>query len=270
MSFPSDGRNHRQGIKNEHTLVATLNNGLTARIWPSESERVIAEHRGGTTQKADAVLVDKNTGDVIKYISAKEKKKENTGTYDYTNSTSYITQAIQNNSSIFLKLRDFISESKVVRANGNITLDKKAKCRIGCKMVVENTLNNLKDVEIRQIITDLLITPNTYMEYIITVLNTKKMYHFPFHRHKINTLLNTRNAVFYLEKKSTKEYCESRTIMVKTDDTTIDTGIRIRLHLNNGIGALLGVSRTNKTSSFCIKFQQDNFEDIKEIATVYA
>lgn len=270
MSFPSDGRNHREGIKNEHALVATLNTGLTARIWPHVSDTVIAEHRGGTTQKADAVLVDTNTGEVVKYISAKEKKKEHTGTYDYTNSTAYITQAIQNNSPIFVTLRDFINESKVLRASGNITTDKKTKCRTQCKMVVEQTLNSLTNREIRQIITDLLITPNIHMEYIITVLNTKKMYHFPFHTHKINTLLNNPEAIFYLEKKSSKEYCESRTIMVTVGNTTIDTGIRMRLHLNNGISALLGVSKTNNTSSFCIKFQQDNFEDIMEIATLYA
>ena len=57
--------------------------------------------------------------------------------------------------------------------------------------------------------------------------------------------------------------------MAKVGDDMIDTGIRIRLHLNNGISALLGMSTTNKSSSFCIKFQQDNFESIKEISKVY-
>ena len=270
MSFPSDGRNHRGGIKNEHSLVTSLNNGLISRIWPTVSKNIIAEHRGGTTQKADAVLVDTQTGEVTNYISAKEKKKENTGTYDYTNSTSYITQAIQNNSPVFLKLRDFINEAKNIRSTGNITSDKKTKCRTACKIVVENTLNSIKNTELRQIITDLLITPNAGMEYIVTVLDTKKMYYFPFQNHKINSLLNNPDAVFFLEKKSNKEYCESRTIMVKVGNDTIDTGVRIRLHLNNGISALLGVSSTNNTSSFCIKFQQDNFDDIKEIGTVYA
>ena len=49
----------------------------------------------------------------------------------------------------------------------------------------------------------------------------------------------------------------------------IDTGVRIRLHLNNGVSAMLGVSNTNSTSVFCIKFQQDNFDEIKKIAKIY-
>lgn len=268
MSFPSDGRNHRGGIKNEHTLVTTLNRGLAHTVWPTLSKTIVAEHRGGTTQKADVVLVDSTTGVVHKYISAKEKKKEHTGTYDYTNTTSYVTQGMY--SPIFSTLRTFLTEAKQLRTSRNINAGTKLRCRTQCKMAVETTLNTLQNTEIRQIIGDLLITPNAHMEYLITVLDTKVIYHFPFASHPINALFTDPTVKFFLEKKSRNAYCESRTIMAVSHGETIDTGIRIRLHLNNGISALLGMSTTNSTSSFCLKFQQDNFDIIKEISTRYA
>ena len=40
----------------------------------------------------------------------------------------------------------------------------------------------------------------------------------------------------------------------------INTYLRIRLVLNNGVNALVGTSLKNKTSVPCIKIQQDNIE----------
>lgn len=267
MAFPSTGINHRDGIKNEHKLTKQFNDGLIAEMFSIPN--LTAEHRGGTTEKADVVLIDSNTKEVVKRISAKEKKKETTGTYDYSNSTSYITYCAENNLPFVTHLREFMTYAKELRASGNISSAQKSECRTLCKQAVEKTLNSLTSSDIREIIDSVLITPNLGMDYVITIVNTKQMYHFEFTSHPIVKLINDSNTIFFLEKKSSKEYCESRTLMAKVGNDMIDTGIRIRLHLNNGISALLGMSTTNKSSSFCIKFQQDNFESIKEISKVY-
>ncbi len=52
---------------------------------------------------------------------------------------------------------------------------------------------------------------------------------------------------------------ESAIVEFETPDgDRIDLGLRIRLTTNNGIGALLGQSKANKSSQAVIKFQQDD------------
>jgi hypothetical protein len=59
--------------------------------------------------------------------------------------------------------------------------------------------------------------------------------------------------------KSTPKAKTSRQIWIKTPDgNEINTNLRVRLLLNNGITALLGQSEKNKSASPCLKIQQDN------------
>ena len=52
---------------------------------------------------------------------------------------------------------------------------------------------------------------------------------------------------------------ESSSILFKREDGTIlDHNIRIRVVDNNGISALVGISKANKSSIACVKIQQDN------------
>ena len=41
----------------------------------------------------------------------------------------------------------------------------------------------------------------------------------------------------------------------------INTNLRLRIVLNNGVGALCGFSKSNKNSSICLKIQQENVEN---------
>ena len=50
----------------------------------------------------------------------------------------------------------------------------------------------------------------------------------------------------------------------------INTNLRIRLTLNNGISALLGQSKSNKTSTFSIQLQQDNIKNLLKTTEIHS
>ena len=54
----------------------------------------------------------------------------------------------------------------------------------------------------------------------------------------------------------------SRKILFKKDNDVRDLGLRVRLVTNNGIGAMLGLSKSNKNSSLVLKIQQDKVHNL--------
>ena len=74
--FKRDGSTHYSGIQNEHSIADILNtenSNIGARLRPEPILRV--QHKGGTKTKADAVVVNTNTNEVVKTISIKNHKK---------------------------------------------------------------------------------------------------------------------------------------------------------------------------------------------------
>ena len=71
------------------------------------------------------------------------------------------------------------------------------------------------------------------------------LYYNPIHKHR-----------YFLKKTRAQT---SRQLWIKNEDgSEINTNLRIRLTLNNGITALLGRSAKNKSSVPCLKIQQDS------------
>jgi hypothetical protein len=79
--------------------------------------------------------------------------------------------------------------------------------------------------------------------------------------HKMN---NFKEFVGYNEweyyLKSTGRAKTSRMVFRRKDGVEVNTNLRIRLVLNNGVNALLGLSEKNKTSIPCLKIQQDRVD----------
>jgi hypothetical protein len=280
MAFLCNGSNHRTGIKNEEYMTDRFNNDLTKTIFPRIKISTITEMRGGTTSKADAVILDlskMNLPDdkrIIKNLSFKKKEKLTTGTFDWVNTTSFLTQSRKNKLSSVKSIIDLISEASDAKQAGKVTDRIVESFREKTHEATEMTLNNFSSDEIRTLINTLMIEPNKDIDVLVTVLSESDIYYFPFEDHPIIKLVNDSKVKFFLQKKSKKLHCDSRTIMAEVTDETgsakiVDTGVRIRLHLNNGVSALLGVSKSNSSSTFCIKFQQDNFKEIIKIAKKY-
>lgn len=276
MSFPSDGTNHRVGIANEHKMTALLGTAFATKLFPIlEGKKFTSVHRGGTKSKEDTILLVETTPPTEILVSEKHKKKENTGTFDWSNSTTFITSEKNKNSSSVDALIKVLAEAKQVRNSGTVTTHTVNNFRNKINKSIEDTLNGLQSNDIKTMIKSMMILPNKGVQVVITTKDTAKCYCFSFDVHSMNKYIDDVTARFSLYKKSKKTNCNSRTIIVNTVNSetglpvTLDTGVRIRLHLNNGVSALLGVSTTNSTSAFCIKFQQDNFQEIKKIATTH-
>jgi hypothetical protein len=59
-------------------------------------------------------------------------------------------------------------------------------------------------------------------------------------------------------------------IIFSKGNEQIDVGLRIRVHTNNGVTALLGISSSNKSSQFVMKFQQDGIKKLLDTMGVSA
>ena len=65
---------------------------------------------------------------------------------------------------------------------------------------------------------------------------------------------------FEVETVPTDKIATSRKLVLRRGVYTVDTGLRLRLTSNNGIKAMLGISKANKSSIPVLKLQQDNIQ----------
>jgi hypothetical protein len=286
MAFLCDGTNHKTGISNEEYITDILNGGFLNKLVPIENKKIFAIHLGGTGSKSDIGVIETKfsnlepdelkakikTGEipVIVSISVKKKDKERSGTFDWNNSTTWVTQNIDSPNLTALKavyaksryMRGTLTESARQNQKDSFNRDIKDAC--------DKTLTQMDSDTLRELIHTQMLLPNKEEMVIVRCLDTGKIYYFPFSAHPMYKYISDPKNSFFLTKKRASAK-GSQTIMVKnTGDAskTIDTGVRIRVHSNNGASAMLGISTTNKDSMFCVKFQQDNFNDIKSISSV--
>ena len=253
MVFPISGENHYNGIKNEKKIVKYLNenpeNPIIKQLEKDNNSKVNSfNHKGGTRQKRDASYNLENGK--TKGISIKNHKKD--GTFDWINTTVKKSGLDCSN-----KLHDQILEFK--EKNKNKPIPKKGGIRSELDEIFSQHLDKLKPDEITEILsniykteddTDVIIINNLLnKEFVLVSESNLDPYCNPNHGH--NFIL-----------KSTSRAKTSRQIWIKSKDgNEINTNLRIRLSLNNGITALLGKSKKNKSSIPTIKIQQDKVNE---------
>jgi hypothetical protein len=286
MAFLCDGTNHRTGISNEEYITDILNGGLLNKLVSIENKKVFAIHMGGTGSKSDIGVIETKFSHlesdelkakiktrkipVIVSVSVKKKDKERTGTFDWNNSSTWVTQNIGSLNLAALKavyaksrhMRDTLTES--ARKNQKDSFNR------AIKDACDKTLTQMDSGTLRELIHTQMLLPNKEEMVLVRCLDTGKIYYFPFSSHPMHKYVSDPKSYFFLAKKRASAK-GSQTIMVKNpkdSSKAIDTGVRIRLHSNNGASAMLGISPTNKDSMFCIKFQQDNFNDIKSLSSI--
>jgi hypothetical protein len=275
MSHPNNGTNHRTGIANEHQMTALLGTSFATKLFPIlEGKKFTSVHRGGTTYKEDAaVLIEDSTEDIL--VSFKKKEKTNTGTFDWINSGKILKELETTNvvsPEVFLPLSNLKKKAFLIKEKGANKSDRDnlKKDESGASNAVLNSIatnhNAIKHLVL------CMAESNKYMNVLVTTKDNGMLYHFHFTKHSINTHLADPSARFFLSGDAK----QSRTIMIETstdnpsEKKQINTGIRVRLHLNNSVSPLLGISKSGqKNSSWVIKFQQDDFQEIKKIATTY-
>lgn len=272
MSFPSNGINHRTGIENEHEMTALLGTSFATVLFPIlEGKKFTSVHRGGTKYKEDAaVIVDNSTEEIL--VSHKKKEKTNTGTFDWVNSGKPLKELAENNPKLLLPLSDLKKKALSIKEQGATKGDRDLlkEAEHYASNIVLNSLSSNHEA-IKHLVS-YMVESNKYMNVLVTTKDDDMLYHFHFTKHSINSYLTDPSARFFLAGDAE----QSRTLMVETisvsstEKKQINTGIRIRLHLNNSVSPLLGLSKSGqKSSDWVIKFQQDNFSEVKKIATTY-
>lgn len=238
MVFPQG--NHHVGIKNEKNIVSFQNenpeNSLNRFFNSNNNKELKWVHRGGTKEKADC-LVEIQENKTIN-ISIKNHKS---GTFDWENTTKSVPENI----------KKIVLEFK----KNNLGKEVTKELRKELESIFSHLLENIDSSILGKLLSELY---EKYPEYIIiNKEKEKKLVMF----HKTNLKKYFRNDVNFI-LKCTKRAKTSRQIWIRENDgTEVNTKLRLRLHLNNGITALLGKSKCNKSSVPTIKIQQDSVDN---------
>ena len=230
MTFPTDGSVHYSGIKNERKTaeILTEQNIFGCKV----------ESRGGTKFKEDLVAGKLK-------ISAKNKKKLSTGSFDWIN-TSKVSNIFGDHFDTFKQevsgIREMDIDDRVVYLSS--TRKKFADiCSAGF------------DYLSKQQICDLIVDSiSDGIDWVF--VNDKEnnvLYQFNPEDHPAVNMAKTCDSV-----KFTGRGKSSRKLIFIKDGVEYNYGIRLRITSNNGVTAFLGLSKANNNSQVVIKLQQDS------------
>ena len=179
-------------------------------------------------------------------ISIKRKRDLNNGSYDYLNSTVPVSYP-----SLTLILVDVWKEETLALAP---TQENKRDCKAGVQCcVLVCAVATIDTNTLTDIVSD-TFEAQAGMDIAITDQATESLYLFSADDMEVPQLLK---AGYKAQIVQTNNIVTSRKIVFVKDDDIRDVGLRIRLVTNNGVGALMGMSKANKTSSVVVKIQQD-------------
>ena len=232
--FNTTGQVHFSGIKNEHKTIQLLNE------WGIYETEVT--HLGGTKNKADAKAGEQG-------ISIKHKKGLNSGSFDWVNTSKTFPLIADDHFSDFNTWVRIIKNSKTtLQANSIETVRDEFNrvCNLGLKLIRQSDLQ-----------TFLYNSLFNDLDIVINDTNEGVLYHTPNYGLRSIQLLE---RGFQAEIIPTDKIQTSRKVVLRMGVHTVDTGLRLRLTSNNGIKAMLGMSKSNKTSIPVLKLQQDNIQ----------
>ncbi len=252
MAFRTDGSSHTDGIKNEKQQIKYLQSGAAHRVVTGLSENFQVVPKGGTQFKEDFQIVD---GDTVVKVSAKRKKKMSTGSYDYVNSSSVMSE--------ITNLSHVSSFAKGLKK----TAQSKSTTRKKFNEESNRTLRTLSSTDISNILINHVAKKNKGIQMMITDSTANKNYWYEFEQsqmYKDITRLLDEDYEYKPELVFGRGKTSAKIILKNQQDDEIDHNLRIRLVLNNGVGALLGLSKSNKTSVPTIKIQQDRCDKMMD------
>lgn len=238
MAYKTDGSSHTDGISNEQNLIERLRSDAR-QLYPSLSENFEVVKRGGTKFKQDMEIVDENQTILI---SAKKKTNINDGSFDWVNSSS-ATKTIP-------CLKEF---ADTVRDVGN-THELKGSAKLDVLIASHKALGKLTSDDVSTILKEHVSNKNKDMRVIISETKTGTNWEYNFEDSPLNNSIQN-----HTPKVQMGDGIDSAKIVFEDEEgNTIDHGLRIRIVTNNGIGALIGKSKSNSSSQGVVKIQQDN------------
>jgi len=223
LAYVTDGSVHTGGLSNETRVINFLN---SIDYYPEDITPL-----GGTQHKADAIAGDKG-------ISIKRKKRASQGSFDYLN-TSQLPASL---SPFFT---DVLAEAADIRLNPDFDarLAQVKRMRALMASATSEALSSLTSQQVTDFLCDALIHRYKSIQLMaVTDANNLNLYH-----------PNDYSVVQQLSAGDSFEL----TGKAKGSRRVLGTNLRVRLTTNNGIGALLGVSKANRNSILTLKLQQD-------------
>lgn len=255
MPFPNQGQNHINGIKNEKDIVNYMNENrenVINKHLEKENKSTIKqwEHAGGTKQKADALFKLENDESCGVSI-----KNHNSGTFDLENTTKNVPEDVK------IKVLTFKNENKPKYKDNDNEISK--EIREECENIFSSKLEELSSSDITNLLEQFYKKEENTKHIIVNDTKNKRL--ILLHKINLDKYCNSNHKHNFILKSIRRDAKTSRQIWIKTPEgEEINTNLRIRLHLNNGISALLGRSKSNPSSSPCLKIQQDNVDKFLE------
>lgn len=258
MPYNTTGASHAEGVKNEKDIVDTMNvtNGGSLKLDELYGGPMHFKQIGGTKSVSDMDGFSAESGERKCGVSIK-KHKGGTGTFDYVNTS---------------KLKDYLPEESVSRVKNGISSIRTSYFGDESKI---NIARNEKNILLEQefvhftdaVIKSLLKKINSRNPELIIVNDVQnrklKCYKESSFRELSVEPYNDSN-VYTLKKGRGKT---SRTIL----RNGVSINLRLRIELNNGVGALLGgFGKTNKNSSVTIKVQQESVDKLLSTTELYS
>jgi hypothetical protein len=251
MVFPTNGKNHYDGIKNEKDIVtyqnANIENPFNLRFQTTFSSSVCKwEHTGGTKRKDDCTAILENG----KTIEISIKNHKSGGTWDWINTSKLPTELVG--------IKEKVSEFKTKHKDCEIITDE-------IRDEISDTFDTQMDIITPEIIKTMLLEIYEKNPEYMLINDVEKKRLILFEK---NNLASIMNASQYILKRSTASNKAKTSRQIWTIDALGEeknTNLRIRFILNNGVNALLGKSKSNKISTPVLKIQQDNVDKFMSV-----
>lgn len=243
MVYDTTGKSHKEGVANEHMFVERVNNpvGIIGRYIRSKyGERVLIEHKGGTRTVDDAVIMNESVK-----MAGVSIKRHKSGTFDWLN-----TSKLSDNNALCENINAFRERNRgITREIWDISEN---VLRAECATFFDNYLNSITSDTIVTILNQIY---NDYSDEIAIVdIENKRTIVYP-KVENFNEMVGYPEWRYYLKRTRAKN---SAVIWREYEGVHVSTYLRIRITLNNGVTALLGLSLANNNSVVCLKVQQDN------------
>ena len=249
MPFISNGLVHYSGINNELRNTEFLKKGsifIRTYLQYLHGDIIDFQHKGGTQNTDDAIIT--TNGNRIAGISYKHHKS---GTFDWLNTSKNIPNLVQ------LKQTFDEYKTKYPSITGEYFKEHEKNLRSERDEIIYQHLNNFTSDMIKSIL------KNIYQDYsehiIINLVSTQRFLYYPKNEHNFKEFIAYDDWEYYLDTNSRAK--NSAKIYRKLNDEIVDTNIRLRLCLNNGLNAFFGLSKANKYSIPCLKIQQEHVDD---------
>ena len=238
--YKTNGSTHYEGIANEHAVIELLNN--------RNYFDCPVTHLGGTKNKADAMAGSTP-------ISIKRKKGLANGSFDYVNTSN--TNGIIDRT-IFTHFWQFVADCR----KNNITPDI-MEVRNWYAKCCEAALAKITTEQLTKFLWEHVYDKQKGFKLVVADSETDTLYIIDHERTPLAQLLSKgykAHIVMGRGKSSAKIIFAAPGKTINDIDSGVDIGLRFRCTSNNGIKAMLGLSKANKNSQTVVKIQQDKVQ----------